>query len=375
MENKTILYFGNFDCVNGFAAFNRAVGNACVFDKLGYKTIIYASNSNAIDKDNYFFHNKKILVNSKPFSRYSSYYKYSFYINEIKKHQKFIKCVIVYNMPSFPFSRILRFCKKRGIKVVSDVTEWTDSKKENIFLKPIKSIDTFVRMKKLNYKADALIVVSDFLVNFYQKRIDSNKIIKIYPIMDYSLSEIDLKTKQKRKVDDYIYLGYVGINRKGKDEISKIFPYLMSPDNHLFKLFYIGPLDEKTKRKFNEQDKIICFLDKVKHSNISSFYSKIDFNVVFRKKTRSNNAGFPSKMAESLALGVPVVCNDFSDVGSICREYNCGICLDNMSEITYESTISALKTFRFCNDTIKTLFSSSFYLDSVNQFLDGLSAL
>jgi glycosyltransferase involved in cell wall biosynthesis len=44
------------------------------------------------------------------------------------------------------------------------------------------------------------------------------------------------------------------------------------------------------------------------------YHKASDFMLVFRPNLRFSNAGFPSKIPESLSLGTPIICNVFSDI-------------------------------------------------------------
>ena len=360
---KCILYFGNFNFDKGFAAVNRAIGIATVFSKCSLETRIYCSHlPQNINNDRYLNDNHIRLID-KPFDGFSNYLKYGFYINEIKKNIENIEAVVLYNMPSLAFSKILRFCKKNKIKVISDTTEWYDTKHVSLFLKPFKFFDTFLRMRHLNYRVDSLIVVSSYLEKFYMKRKDLN-VFKIYPIMDYVLSQ---NKTFERKTSPCLTFGYFGINRDGKDEVSQILD-IFSKKLSTFKLVYVGDCSKKIKRKYNNCKNIDMF-GRMKNSELISKYSEIDYTLLFRKQSRANVAGFPSKFAESIAFDVPVVCNNFSDIKLLDNENVATLLINSLEDLSLDNNIGLLKKYKFNPKRLKPYFLADTYVPVIKDIL------
>ncbi|MGD9813455.1 MAG: glycosyltransferase [Bacilli bacterium] len=363
MKNK-ILYFGNFDCINGYAAINRVIGNACIFDKLGYEINIYCHNLTNGMFSSPFLKNKNIHLIDKPFSGYSNYFRYAFYEKQINDNPS-TKVVVMYNMPVIPFQKITKLCKRKNICVISDVTEWYDTKNLNPILKPIKFFDTSIRMNTMNYKADGLIVISEYLKIFYLKNY-KKPLIKIPPIMDFSLFDKTIYNKDK---GEKIVFGYIGSNRSGKDEILDCLQ-LIANNPHKYEFMYIGSVNDKIKKRFSRFSNI-NFIGKIGHRELARYYEKIDYNIIVRKKSRANNAGFPTKFAESICYNTPVICNDFSDIGYILKNYNCGILIDLKKLIlVFNESSNFGKNYEF--DEVKNLFLANHYKIEMSLFLKSV---
>ncbi|ELV8644694.1 hypothetical protein QNE66_004418, partial [Vibrio vulnificus] len=58
----------------------------------------------------------------------------------------------------------------------------------------------------------------------------------------------------------------------------------------------------------------VVFHGRVPHNELISYISESDYSIFFRDDTRVNKAGFPSKLAESLTLGIPVITNEISSL-------------------------------------------------------------
>lgn len=60
--------------------------------------------------------------------------------------------------------------------------------------------------------------------------------------------------------------------------------------------------------------KNVMFLRRVSQDLIPAYYKKADFMVLLRETNRKSMAGFPTKFAESMTVGVPVITNATSDL-------------------------------------------------------------
>lgn len=58
-----------------------------------------------------------------------------------------IDFVICYNLQSIPLLKIISYCRKNRIKVISDCTEWYTTKGASISFKILKGLDSFIRMR------------------------------------------------------------------------------------------------------------------------------------------------------------------------------------------------------------------------------------
>jgi glycosyltransferase involved in cell wall biosynthesis len=71
---------------------------------------------------------------------------------------------------------------------------------------------------------------------------------------------------------------------------------------------------------------VVCH-GKVKREAALEFVQASDFTILLRPQKRYANAGFPSKVVESLSLGVPVMTNVTSDLGEYLRDGRDGFLL------------------------------------------------
>ena len=73
------------------------------------------------------------------------------------------------------------------------------------------------------------------------------------------------------------------------------------------------------------------FLGRIPQNSVPAYYQIADFSAIIRRPTRKNMAGFPTKMAESMAAGCPVIASDFSDITKYVCDGRNGIVLHDSS--------------------------------------------
>ena len=69
-----------------------------------------------------------------------------------------------------------------------------------------------------------------------------------------------------------------------------------------------------------------------------------DHSVFFIRPTYSKISSSPTKHAELMGLGVPVVCNDFGDTGTIIEQTNSGVVVADFSEDAYRKSVAVLNS-------------------------------
>ena len=126
---------------------------------------------------------------------------------------------------------------------------------------------------------------------------------------------------------------------KIKDKIPNAYFVITSPD--------INPASKIIDLKYKNLKKSII-ISEVSHSEIPNYLSISDFSIAFIKETYARCAMSPTKLAESLALGVPVIYNDnIGDVTSIISKLNAGIVIDYNNSSEIQSFINNYK--KICN--------------------------
>ena len=85
---------------------------------------------------------------------------------------------------------------------------------------------------------------------------------------------------------------------------------------------------------------MIFFLGRVSQDLIPAYYKNADFMVLLRETTRKNMAGFPTKFAESMIAGVPVIANVTSDLDKYIISGKTCFVVEDEKVLSLEQTLS-----------------------------------
>lgn len=386
MSKGTVIYIGGFELPDKNAAANRVVANAKIFRDLGYSTILvgidkedrftYSLEENRFNE--YTYQNNVCLTKSYPETKYK-WLKYLVDINDflflVNKYSD-IKAVICYNYQSPALNRIINYCKKNNIKVISDCTEWYGKTEGNIFFRGIKYIDTALRMKVVNRRVDGLILVSNYLKKYYTDKTsvviptlvnndttisptfnEQNRVKLVYAGIPFRLGK-ELKNKElaKDRLDLTISLMYEIFKKNINFELNI---YGITKDDYL----EVIPSDNEIINKMGEA---IIFHGNIAHNILQSEINKSDFSIMLRDDNRTTQAGFPTKFTESINLYVPVITTDTSDLANYLVEGKNGYFLEiDNKEKSIEKLISILSKDKIEINSMKT------YIKNTNIFNIG----
>src|SRR4029453_2686001 len=102
------------------------------------------------------------------------------------------------------------------------------------------------------------------------------------------------------------------------------------------------------------------------------YISLSDCSIFFIRPTYSKKASSPTKHAELMGMGVPVVCNDIGDTGRIIEETRTGIVIKEFSEVEYRTRSKKIdEVMSISKDQIRQAAYRYFDLDAgVAKYLD-----
>lgn len=303
--------------------------------------------------------------------------------NTLDYLEKMIKkpdVIILYGTALGYLLRLLRFTKKYNIKLILDVVEWYDPRHLPGGLFGPYAIANELSMRFFVKKANGLIVISEYLRKYYE---DSNNKIILLPPLFTKVINVDVN----RQKNDVLQLCYVGT--PGKKENFIVFLDALDflyQNGYQFKINFVGVKKEEFISKYPKikfiNDKDYCFFHgRVPNEKAKEIISLSDFMFVFRPNLRFANAGFPSKVAESLSLATPVFCNNFSDISKYVTDGYNGIVVERLET---NSLIEKLKwVFSISNQSYSAMrknayssyeknFNQTAYLEKMEIFLKGV---
>ncbi len=325
MKN-VIVYTGNFCIKNMNAAGKRVFSNSILLNNLGYKVVLIS-----VDccESKFPIESKDFLIYSYPKEfyqkkRYNYNLFYNYFESIVEKYKNDICAVICYGSPSLCFFnvKILNFAKKNNISFINDVVDWLSVESKSLFFKTIKYLDTFVKNYYINRKSDGIIAISSWFQRYYKDVancivippltteqsccITENKISQIaYGGIPFRIGEIVKKKGNMKDRFDFV----INLLSKSKKNGAKFVFHVIGFTKQ--DLLYSLPMLQNDVDYLGDN---ILFYGKLSMQETQNILKKMDYTILLRENNRCSNAGFSTKIAESISMGIPVITTKTSDV-------------------------------------------------------------
>jgi len=256
--------------------------------------------------------------------------------------------VIVYTPHAAFVSRLLQWCRRNNVAMIVDVVEWYDSwHVQGGPLGPF-NISTKFAMRVLNSQSDGIIAISSYLVDYYKGR--GCKVTRVPPTLDVKNAEFSASVGQR--LDYAIKLAYAGTPGK-KDLLDHMLEALLAldPEGRQLRLAVAGPnptdvlaLPALRSRGFSSVPPCVEVLGYLPQGQALDLVRMAHFLPLLRPGKRYAQAGFPTKVVESLTVGTPVICNLTSDLGLYIHDGAEGlVCQDHSVRAFSEALERALR--------------------------------
>lgn len=231
------------------------------------------------------------------------------------------------------YKKLIKVCNKRNIKCYVEMCEWLD-------LASFKFGKIDPRYIKLNMllhrgvkKFDGVIAISRLLEKHFKML--GLKTIRIPTIIDVEKQDFVPETGNKKTV--IVFTGNLGGHKElMAPMINTLLKNQKLRENIDFHIY--GPSVDQVKEnvgktaRFSEL-KNVSIHGYVSHDEVLEAIKNADFQYFMRPNRRSSNAGFPTKLGESMSLGTPCITNNTGDISVYIRnEENGYIVDDNIAE-------------------------------------------
>lgn len=263
-------------------------------------------------------------------------------LSQIKKMAIQPDLIIMYNADRRFALKMLKYCQGVGIKLANDITEWYANNEIHVY----QILPNYLNMTCVQKMVKNKIVISSSLNKYYNS---SNNII-LPPLCDLSESKWSAIVDDERiRPFDGITLIYAG-NPARKDRVHTVINVVnkMAREGKSIRFLILGTTRESYLVRYSdvieskELHENILFLGRVSQDLIPSYYKKADFMVLLREPTRKNMMGFPTKFAESISSGIPVIANATSDISEYIVNGKTGFIVDDEKAESLEKTLSSV---------------------------------
>lgn len=301
----------------------------------GYEVIVIHKGQNVVKKKNY----EEISLYDT--NRYIQYTYFSCRaIKKLKKFQK-IEAVITYGV----FTKVEHWCKSHNIIYVSDVVEWYSKEQ---FKHWYLSRAYWFKEREIRYLTKnrcRVICISSFLQNYFKN--NGNKVVNIPIISEH----IHSYQKQYENLN-IIHLIYAGSHLL-MDNIPLIIKSIaqLSDEERKHICLTIYGLKETAIQKYLTKEDIIATKDCLRimghrpNTEVLESYKSSHFTILLRDPSlRVNMAGFPSKIIESMGMGVPILGNYSSDLNKYLIDGENAVIV---KELSVQKIVTSLRSL-FC---------------------------
>jgi len=274
----------------------------------------------------------------------------------------------------------LHFKKRKNIPFLFDMRGfWVDERVDgNIWnLKnPIfKLVYTYFKRKELNFLNQSAHIISltengkEELLTWKNIRFDASKITIIPCCVDLELFDAtkiteEIKTNLKAQLalsPNAFILGYIGSIGTWYmlDEMLDYFKSLQKTKPNAKFLFISANVNEIFDAADAKNiDSSLIIVHSCLHAEVPNYISLFDQSIFFIKPSYSKKSSSPTKQAEIMAMGIPIICNDgVGDTSQIVEKYSAGTFVLDFTEQEYEHTQNSLGKF----DRTKTIQGANDY--------------
>jgi glycosyltransferase involved in cell wall biosynthesis len=334
-KKEWIAYFGKFPFPEGSASSVRVRGIASALAVAGYDVVVGSEDTKPSETTvlcekkwktsiSYIGLSERVPVSDSIFTKA---FRYLFADGKQKtqwldRQSTMPSFIIYYGSSSSFLLRLMAWCHRKKVRLIVDIVEWRDASHMPAggFLSPFNISDK-ICMRYLNHRADGVIAISSYLEKYYLNK--KSNVIRIPTLLDTS-DKIN-KRSSTMLFKKQLTLAYAGKSGNGKkDLINNVLEalFLMNSAGKNVRFIVVGHTVKEVLNFSTFRSRGLSMLPLWiealgwQSPDIAiDIIKNADFLPLFRPINRVSQAGFPTKIAESMSLGTPVICNHTSDLG------------------------------------------------------------
>lgn len=346
----SVLFIGSLELPDQSANATRIINLAKLFNSCGKKVFLMGTrfHSEVILQGKYegFNYSHVDATNYLSISKIKRMkYLEKLWINTLEKfwEKEHFDIIVVSDFINQNNSFIIKFARKRNVAIVYNSVEWYQKNNE-VFVGiggKVKFLYNRYNLIVQHVKMKNIIGISSLLTNYYKSKKCNS--IRIPTIVDKNKYLFTRETKNKK-----VIISYAGAPAR-KDYITnaiKALILLNFEEKKKIELHLYGVNIEQleilgiSKKTICELEEILFLHGRIPHSEIQNKIASSDFTILLRPNLRYANAGFPTKVGESMMCGTPVIANHTSDLALYIKDGETGVVVKD------ESVDSCVNGFR-----------------------------
>jgi len=224
-----------------------------------------------------------------------------------------VKAIVITDYDFIALYKLMRYCKKHNIRIIGDCVDWYTKSNQRFPLNICKDIDTFMRMRVIYPKMDYMIAIGTFLEEYYKKSIYN--VVKIPVTIDRTDEKWNFDSSEHNDLELVVgYAGNPGIHLS-KERIDYLIRAVceLNQEGCNIRLKLSGFAKEQYTEELNALSDLPSYNEKIEfhgrlpHKECLKLIAECDISAIVREDNIATRAGFPTKLAESLMCGTPVL--------------------------------------------------------------------
>lgn len=284
--------------------------------------------------------------------------------------------VMLYGTDSRYLLRLRAWCRTNRVPLLCDIVEWYDARHLPLGRFAPHAVSNELSMRHWSTKIHGCLTISELLSDHYARRGVRNLVVP--PLFDVPTE----RPVVPGSTDGVTRVGYVGIpGRKDAATFDNLIRLAHEWDDasHPIEIHLAGPARDTVAALLSsrEAEGRVVAHGALTHDRALEVVARSDFTVLQRPSEKYANAGFPSKVVESLVAGVPVLANVTSDLGAHLTDGVNALLLEDESYsalCTGVQRASHVDTMdrRAIAEAARTRYSPESWSGAILKFLDDL---
>lgn len=383
---NTVYYIGDVGR-EGSAKFVHAQGIAKLFEKINYDIVFMCEGSEAyeIEKsiEGFKFKYTRQYITKTKLRSVENVFEWICGIKLwglLKRNVKEKKPDIIVLYGNVFEKKLIRFCKKKGIKLLLERVDWFEKEDCVYWVEKVIQKQAEKNITYNDFTADGIIAISNYFYDYYSK--EKVNVIQIPPLFDWKFSS---KPAFKSKYTT-INLVYAGSLAGGKDSIESALRAVMqlNQEEIIFRFDIVGVTEAEIDNMVKNSDwkKLgIIAHGKLSHDKTLKIVRNADYSFLLRENKRYAKAGFSTKFCESMFQGVPVICTRVGGADSCVTNFCNGILIENNELETLLKVLNRIATMNRSEimkmklnayNTAQRLFTPDAYISAFDNFIRNL---